>query len=116
MRSRRFLMRDCPWWVRPVPGPWSEEWGYQAAHIVLRTCDPVDGIFCGSDQIARGVVDAVQSLGRRVPEDIAVVGTDNWSVIAEASRPPLTTVDLNLPRVGRLAARSCCSPRSKARP
>jgi LacI family transcriptional regulator len=88
----------------PFLGPWSEEWGYQAAHIVLRTCDPVDGIFCGSDQIARGVVDAVQSLGRRVPEDIAVVGTDNWSVIAEASRPPLTTVDLNLPRVGRLAA------------
>ena len=50
------------------------------------------------------MVDAVQSLGRRVPEDIAVVGTDNWSVVAEASRPPLTTVDLNLPRVGRLAA------------
>jgi LacI family transcriptional regulator len=88
----------------PFFGAWSEEWGYQAAHIVLRTCDSVNGIFCGSDQIARGVVDGVQSLGRRVPEDIAVVGIDNWKVVAEASRPPLTTVDLNLSQVGRLAA------------
>lgn len=88
----------------PLDGPWSEEWGFQAAHILLRAHKSVDGIFCGSDQIARGVVDGVHALGRRVPEDIAVVGMDNWTVIAEASRPPLTTVDLNLSHVGRLAA------------
>ena len=88
----------------PLDGAWSEEWGYQAAHILLRTQDSVDGIFCGSDQIARGAVDGVRALGRGVPEDIAVVGMDNWTVIAEACRPPLTTVDLNLSQVGRLAA------------
>lgn len=88
----------------PSYGAWSEEWGYQAAHILLRSQDSVDGIFCGSDQIARGVVDGVRAFGRRVPEDIAVAGMDNWTVIAEASRPPLTSVDLNLSQVGRLAA------------
>ena len=39
----------------------------------------------------------------RVPDDVAVVGFDNWDVIAAATRPPLTTVDMNLHEVGRQA-------------
>ena len=71
---------------------------------MLRQAPDVDAIFCGSDQIARGVSEALRELGRRVPDDIALVGFDNWTVIAEASRPPLTTIDMNLTEVGRTAA------------
>jgi len=39
-----------------------------------------------------------------VPDDVALVGFDNWTVMAEASRPPLTTIDMNLSEVGRIAA------------
>ena len=39
----------------------------------------------------------------RVPEDVALVGFDNWDVIAAACRPPLTTVDMNLRELGRTA-------------
>ena len=39
----------------------------------------------------------------RVPDDVAVVGFDNWEVIAAATRPPLTTVDMNLHELGRQA-------------
>ena len=71
----------------------------------VRQAPDVDAIFCGSDQIARGVSEALRELGRRVPDDVALVGFDNWTVIAEASRPPLTTIDMNLTEVGRTAAR-----------
>ena len=41
-----------------------------------------DAIFCGSDQIARGVSDTLRMLGRRVPDDIALIGYDNWEPMA----------------------------------
>jgi LacI family transcriptional regulator len=86
-------------------GEWSESWGRQAAHTVLRAEPGTDAIFCGSDQLARGVSDALRESGRRVPDDIALVGYDNWHVFAESSRPPLTTVDMCLTELGQLAAR-----------
>jgi LacI family transcriptional regulator len=85
-------------------GQWTEEWGRQAARILLRAAPDTDAVFCGSDQVARGVADHLREAGRRVPDDVALVGFDNWDVMALASRPPLTTVDRNLHEVGRLAA------------
>jgi LacI family transcriptional regulator len=87
----------------PLYGQWTEEWGRQATDGLLRAAPGLDAIFCGNDQIARGVADAVREAGRRVPEDIALVGFDNWEVIAAACRPPLTTVDMNLRELGRTA-------------
>ncbi|TRO59380.1 LacI family DNA-binding transcriptional regulator [Streptomyces sp. IB201691-2A2] len=85
-------------------GAWSRRWGRQAAEIVL-TADPeIDAVFCGSDQIAAGFVEAVRERGRRVPDDIAVVGYDNWEVLSAETRPPLTTIDMNLEVLGRTAA------------
>ncbi len=89
---------------RVLHGEWSEQWGRQATHILLRATPDVDAVFCGSDQIARGVADALRESGRRVPADIALVGFDNWEVMATACRPPLTTVDMNLTQLGRSAA------------
>lgn len=89
-----------------VWGEWSEAWGRRAASILVRSGAMFDGIFCASDQIARGVVEQLQTLGLRVPEDVSVVGFDNWDVIALASRPQLTTVDPQLSDLGRMAAES----------
>lgn len=85
-------------------GAWSQRWGRQAAEIVLRGDPRVDGVVCGSDQIAAGFVEAARERGRRVPEEVAVVGYDNWEVLAAETRPPLTTIDMNLERLGRTAA------------
>jgi LacI family transcriptional regulator len=93
----------------PMYGEWSEEWGRQATDGLLRAAPDLDAIFCGNDQIARGVADAVREAGKRVPEDIALVGFDNWEVIATASRPPLTTVDMNLRELGRTAGEELLS-------
>jgi LacI family transcriptional regulator len=87
----------------PLFGDWDQRWGRRAAHMLL-TADPqVDAIFCGSDQIAAGVAETVLDLGRRIPEDVAIVGYDNWEIFAVNNRPPLTTVDLNLQQLGATA-------------
>lgn len=89
-----------------LPGVWSEGWGREAvAQLFRSSATAPDAIFCGSDQIARGVADALRERAIRVPEDVAIVGFDNWEVIAEATRPPLTTVDMNLKELGRETGR-----------
>jgi LacI family transcriptional regulator len=87
----------------PLYGEWTEEWGRQAADMLLRSAPELDAVFCGNDQIARGVADTLREAGRAIPDDIALVGFDNWGVIAAACRPPLTTVDMNLRELGRSA-------------
>jgi LacI family transcriptional regulator len=90
-------------------GEWSEAWGRAAGEILIRTGGPFDAVFCGSDQIARGVADALREHGLSIPDDVALIGFDNWDVMVEACRPPLTTVDPNLAELGRVAARKLLS-------
>jgi LacI family transcriptional regulator len=85
-------------------GEWSEAWGRQGASILLRNSPDVQAIFCGSDQIARGVSDTLRMLGRTVPDDIALIGFDNWEPMACGADPPLTSIDMCLEDVGRVAA------------
>ncbi|HEY8590923.1 MAG TPA: LacI family DNA-binding transcriptional regulator [Naasia sp.] len=85
-------------------GSWNEPWGRGAARLLLDRDEQVDAIVAGSDQIARGVLDALHDRQLRIPEDIAVIGFDNWTVLATNSRPQLTSVDLRLEELGRLAA------------
>lgn len=83
---------------------WSERAGYEAAAILFNGgAAPPDAVFCGNDQIARGMVDALSLMGKRVPDDVSIVGFDNWKMFAEATRPPLTSVDMNLEDLGRIA-------------
>ncbi len=85
-------------------GAWSEAWGREAVGKLFDGGRAApDALFCGNDQIARGAVDALRELGRSVPEDVAVVGFDNWQVMAEAARPSLTSVDMNLGALGEEA-------------
>ncbi|WP_347976741.1 LacI family DNA-binding transcriptional regulator [Microbacterium sp. ProA8] len=88
----------------PMFSEWTEHWGRDAAAMLLERHPNVDAIFCGSDQLARGALDTARDLGRRVPEDLAVIGYDNWEVLATNSRPELTSIDANLQQLGRQAA------------
>jgi LacI family transcriptional regulator len=83
---------------------WSEHWGRDAAALLLARHPDIDAILCGSDQIARGVLDTARDLGRSVPDDIAVMGFDNWEVLTTNARPQLTSIDANLQQLGRTAA------------
>jgi len=85
-------------------GRWSEEWGRDAVAALFDGQSQIpDGLFCGNDQIARGAADALRERGLKVPEDVAIVGFDNWDVMAKASRPPLSSIDMNLKALGREA-------------
>jgi LacI family transcriptional regulator len=85
-------------------GIWAESWGHDAVRFIWdRAGEKPDAIFCGNDQIARGAVDALRERGVKVPEDVSVVGFDNWEIVAAQTRPPLTTVDMGLRELGREA-------------
>jgi len=89
-----------------LTGAWSEQWGREAVEKLWSQDNPPDGIFCGNDQIARGVIDALREKNVRVPDDVSVVGFDNWEIVAEQTLPPLTTVDMNLKELGRQAGQA----------
>ncbi len=95
----------------PMFSEWTENWGRNAAAMLLAKHPDIDGVFAASDQIARGVLDTARDLGRSVPGDLAVVGYDNWEILATNSRPELTTVDANRSTWGA-SPHSACSRRS----
>lgn len=70
-----------------VRGDWSAEAGFVAGNA-LRTASAV---FCANDQMALGLLRALAEAGRRVPEDVSVVGFDDVPDAANY-RPPLTTI------------------------
>ncbi len=90
---------------QPYYGSWDETWGRAAGHMVLDQYPETDAIFCGSDQIARGVLETLRDLGRDVPGSVSVIGFDNWEAVAAHSRPRLTSIDMNLERLGAVAGR-----------
>lgn len=85
-------------------GDWSEMWGRSGARTALSQWPDVDALVCGNDQIARGALDTLRDLGANVPQDVAVVGHDNWHPIIDGCRPSLTTIDMRLEKIGRTAA------------
>ncbi len=87
----------------PVCGTWSQRWARQAAREILAEIPDLDAIACGSDQIAAAVLEAVVTTGRRVPDDVAITGYDNWTVFAQEVEPALTTFDMELERLGAAA-------------
>lgn len=88
----------------PMFSEWSEAWGRDAAATLLERHPDIDALFCASDQIARGAMDTVRDLGRTVPDDVAVIGCDNWELLTLNSRPELSSIDANLQELGRRAA------------
>ncbi|MDT9694838.1 LacI family DNA-binding transcriptional regulator [Streptomyces sp. P17] len=72
-------------------GAFSLDSGTTAMATLLRDHPEVDGVFAANDLMAQGACQVLRELGRRIPEDVAVVGFDDSS-IAVTCRPPLTTV------------------------
>lgn len=64
----------------------------------------VDGVVCGSDQMAIGVINALREKGIRVPEDVNVIGFDNIA-LAAVFYPKLTTVSRPLYDMGSVGMR-----------
>lgn len=84
-------------------GPWSQRWARQATREILDEAPHVDAIVCGSDQLAAAALEVVLTTGRRVPEDVAITGYDNWLIFANETDPALTTLDMNLAELGASA-------------
>jgi DNA-binding LacI/PurR family transcriptional regulator len=84
------------------------DWGQaSAAHAMQRLLDQrpkLDAVFVASDVMAAGAVRTLNRLGRRVPDDVAVIGFDDHA-LAQQLRPRLTTVRQPIEQLGVLAAR-----------
>lgn len=78
-----------------------EDAGQAAAQALLDAGVEFDAIFAASDLIAIGALRALTAAGRKVPEDVAIVGFDNQPA-ATMSNPPLTTVMQDLKAAGEL--------------
>lgn len=80
--------------VAPGPvrgGEFTSVMGAAAMEDILAEDPSIDAVFAGSDLMAVGALRVLEKHGRRVPEDVAVVGYDDLGVAATAM-PPLTTV------------------------
>lgn len=86
-------------------GRWNENWGRAATRLLLDQGVEFDAVVCQSDQLARGCIDALKQQGLKIPEDVAVIGHDNWDVLVNSSRPSLTSIDNETETIGRRAAR-----------
>ncbi len=84
--SRNWSLRqaDLARWVEGLPSP--------------------IGILCANDGLGVELLEACGRAGRRVPEDVAVVGVDNDAVLCDVAEPPLSSVDANTVRRGYEAA------------
>jgi DNA-binding LacI/PurR family transcriptional regulator len=81
----------------------SPEVGYRAAQKLLGSSEPFTALFAFNDVSAIGAIHALQEAGRRVPEEVSVIGFDDVDNAAFYN-PSLTTIRQPLRQMGRLAA------------
>jgi DNA-binding LacI/PurR family transcriptional regulator len=84
---------------------YTQRGGAGAMAALLDRCPDLDAVFVASDLMAAGALDTLRERGRRVPDDVAVVGFDDLPEISETTDPPLTTVHQDVEEMGRLMAR-----------
>jgi DNA-binding LacI/PurR family transcriptional regulator len=82
-------------------GDFTEGGGRRATEALLARAPDLDALFVASDPMAVGALAALRAAGRRVPDDVAVVGFDD-APVAKTCDPPLTTVAQPLPDMARL--------------
>ncbi|MFF2847210.1 LacI family DNA-binding transcriptional regulator [Streptomyces sp. NPDC058001] len=78
-------------YVRVAEGGFTLASGEDAMRRLLAEHPDLDGVFAANDLMAQGACLVLREQGRRIPDDVAVVGFDDSSA-ATACRPPLTTV------------------------
>lgn len=89
-------------------GDFTEEGARAAMRSLLERAPDLDAVFAASDLMAAGILLELRAQGRRVPEDIAVVGFEDSS-LARHTNPPLTTVRQPTEEIGRTIARTLLS-------
>ena len=87
-----------------VRGDFTVASGVAATEQLLATDPTIDAIFAASDLMALGALQVLRREGRRVPEDVAVVGFDDID-LARVSTPPLTTVRQDTVAQGQMMVR-----------
>jgi DNA-binding LacI/PurR family transcriptional regulator len=103
-------MRDAGHTDLPVAyGDWSHASGAHAMERLLDRRPRLDAVFVASDAMAAGAIRALARLGRRVPDDVAVIGFDDH-VLAAQLTPALTTVRQPIEEFGTVAARHLIHP------
>ncbi len=84
-------------------GAYTFESGVAAGEALLARTPRPTAIFCANDEMAAGALQAARRAGLNVPEDVTIVGFDDFQ-IAQSVWPPLTTIHIPTREVGRLAA------------
>lgn len=90
---------------RILLGDFTFERGAEAIQQVIASGTEFDAVFCHNDVSAAGAMQALLEAGRRIPEDVAVVGFDDIPMAAH-TQPPLTTVHQPMREMGEAAART----------
>ncbi|MCO6557874.1 MAG: LacI family DNA-binding transcriptional regulator [Bifidobacterium sp.] len=89
----------------PIPqtyiGDWNADSGYQAGLSLAR--DPnCTAIYAANDQMAYGIMQAYESLGKKIPRDVSIIGVDD-SLVGLVPRLNLTTMRMPFEQIGQAA-------------
>ncbi|WP_160156984.1 LacI family DNA-binding transcriptional regulator [Geobacillus sp. TFV-3] len=82
-----------------------QEGGQEAMKELLSLPEPPTGLVVADDLMALGMLKTLDEIGLRVPEDVSIVSFNN-TLLAEMSRPPLTSIDIGIFQLGYEAAKS----------
>ena len=89
--------------------------GAKSVNTLISNNHDLTAVICINDRMAMGAIQQLSQMGKRVPEDISVVGYDNIAS-SETVTPPLTTVDQQAAELGRSAAEMLMAILNKRKP
>ena len=85
-------------------GPWDREGGYRRTRALIAEGARFSAVFAGNDGVAAGAMAALREAGRRIPDDVSIVGYDDIPSAVDFN-PPLTTVRVPTEELGRTAVK-----------
>lgn len=99
--------------VHVLRGAHTMQGGYELARLLLERHPQVTAVFAANDAMAFGAIRALTEAGRRIPEDISLIGYDNVELSAIV-QPPLTTIHQSKSELGRAAVQMLLSHTGKS--
>ncbi|WP_019636591.1 LacI family DNA-binding transcriptional regulator [Paenibacillus fonticola] len=104
------IIGNEPWFDETyiAEGQYDMQSSIQATLELLQRHPDIDGIFAANDIMAIGAIKAAYQLGKRVPEDIAIIGFDGIS-LSKATTPELTTIEQPIYEMGEKATKMLVS-------